>query len=59
MTQGAHRAPVCRTGDRSIDRGVREVENNIRVEKQDRTGDASLADFSRYGAQGKSVGGRA
>ena len=37
-------------------RGVREVENNIRVVKQDRTGDASQADFRRYGPHGKSFG---
>jgi hypothetical protein len=38
-------------------RGVREVVNRIRVEKQDRTGDASQAGYGRYGAQGKSFGG--
>lgn len=40
-------------------RGVREVENNIRVEKRDHTGDASEAGYARYGAHGKSFGERA
>jgi osmotically-inducible protein OsmY len=38
-------------------RGVRELDNRIRVDKRDATGDASHATVSLHGPHGKAVGG--